>query len=196
MGFFSSRRHDIDAISSSPGPQSQKSSSSPGIIRSRFVRMNAAHIFSCVLILLRVICTHSTVQYGRNKSKTRDTNLTPPREVATPLAESKKQPSPNFNDTPRTPNGYHSTGDNRKNGASELPLHSPTSQKAPRSPSPATVRASTDATTHVAFHSHTHTLQLIFFLRVVLAQRLAELASANADGLLEYVALMESVTLG
>ena len=51
MGFFSSRRHDIDVISSSPGPQSQTSSPSPGIIRSRFVRLNAAHILSCVLTL-------------------------------------------------------------------------------------------------------------------------------------------------
>ena len=163
MGFFSSRRHDIDVISSSPGPQPQTSSPSPGIIRSRFVRMNAAHIPLAFSHFLRVVCTPSTVQYGRNKNKARETNPTPPREVATPLAESKKQPNPNFNDTPRTPNGNRSTGDSRMKGLSELSLHSPTSQKASKSPSPTSSRASTDAMTHVALHSHTHTLQLIFF---------------------------------
>ena len=161
MGFFSSRRHDIDVISSSPGPQSQTSSPSPGIIRSRFVRIEHS---SYPLLHSHTLTCHprSMVQYGRNKNKARETNPTPPREVATPLAGSKKQSSPNFNDSPRTSNGYHSAGDRTK-GVSELSLHSPTSQKAPKSPSPASARASTDAMTHVALHSHTHRPADFFF---------------------------------
>jgi hypothetical protein len=53
MGFFSSRRHDTDLISTSPRPQSQSSPPSPGIIRSRFVRMNASHVLLSYVLMLR-----------------------------------------------------------------------------------------------------------------------------------------------
>jgi hypothetical protein len=51
-------------------------------------------------------------------------------------------------------------------------------------------RTSTDAATHVSPSYLLIHAQLTYgFLRIMLAQRLAELASANAEGLLEYVAL-------
>ncbi|KAI0004503.1 hypothetical protein BJV74DRAFT_948310 [Russula compacta] len=136
MGLFSSRRHDTDALSS---PQSQSSSPSRGIIRSRF--------------------------YGKNKGKARETNPTPTRGVTSPLAESRKEPNPN--DTLHATTGNRAINDSGKREALESSLHSPASRQASRSPGPASTRASTDART------------------VMLAQRLAELASANAEGLLD-----------
>jgi len=161
MGFFSSRRHDIDVISTSPGPQSQSSSPSPGIISSRFVRVNASFFLSLRSHTSLVIYMHSMGQYGRNKNKARDANPTPPREVATPLAVSKKQPS--LNDAPRTPNGYQLMNDSAKKRTSESSLHSPNQQQAPKSPGPASSRASTDAITHVCSSQTRMNLPLIFF---------------------------------
>ncbi|KAI9512429.1 hypothetical protein F5148DRAFT_902383 [Russula earlei] len=140
MGFFSSRRHDTNSTSNSPGAQPQSSPSSPaGIIRARFS--------------------------SRNKGKARDANLSLSRGTASPLAESRKEPI--FDDTSRTINGRRTTNDSGEGVASELSsLQSPSPQQ-PSGPGPANPRVSTDATT------------------VVLAQRLAELASANAEGLLD-----------
>ncbi|KAH9997858.1 hypothetical protein BJV77DRAFT_1142988 [Russula vinacea] len=158
MGFFSSRRHDSDILSNSPSAQSKSTSSSPGIIRSRF--------------------------YGRNKDKgkAREVNSTPNRGVTSPSAESRKEPS--VNDTLRTVNGHRAVNDSGTKDVPEPSLHSPVSQKFSGSPGPSNnTRASTDAITHVSLsqsHASTDT-----FLRIMLSQRLAELASANAEGLLD-----------
>ncbi len=75
---------------------------------------------------------------------------------------------------------------------SESPMLSSPPHKTSRSPGPPNTRASTDAITHVSL-SLTRSLTELFFSRMMLAQRLAELASANAEGLLEYVASTNSV---
>ena len=193
MGFFSSRRHDSDILSNSPSAQSQSTSSSPGIIRSRFVRMNPASAFLHSYVS-PVLCIAFLVgQYGRNKDKgkAREVNSTPNRGVTSPSAESRKEPS--VNDTLRTVNGHRAVNDSGTKDVPEPSLHSPVSQKFSGSPGPSNnTRASTDAITHVSLsqsHASTDT-----FLRIMLSQRLAELASANAEGLLEYVVLMKQIS--
>jgi hypothetical protein len=139
-----------------------------------------------------VLCTRCE-QYGRNKDKgkAREVKSTPNRGVTSPSAESRKEPS--VNDTLRTINGHRSIVDSGTKEVFESSLHSPVSQKAPKSPvSPNNPRASTDAITHVS-HSRSHT-STDDFLSIMLSQRLAELASANAEGLLEYVVLMKRIS--
>jgi hypothetical protein len=132
-------------------------------------------------------------QYGRNKDKgkAREVNSTPNRGVTSPPAESRKEPS--VNDTLRTINGHRTVNDSGTRDGPEPSLHSPVSQKTSGSPGPSNnARASTDAITHVSLsqsHASTDT-----FLRIMLSQRLAELASANAEGLLEYVVLMKQIS--
>ena len=190
MGFFSSRRHDSDVLSNSTSAQSQSTSSSPGIIRSRFVRINAAQYF--FLAFSSLARPLYSLQYGRNKDKgkAREVKSTPSRGVSSPSAESRKEPS--VNDTLRTINGHRTIPDSGTRDVSEPPLHSPVSQKAPKSPSSSNPRASTDAITHVS-HSQSHP-STADFLSIMLSQRLAELASANAEGLLEYVVLMKRIS--
>ena len=198
MGFFSSRRHDSDAISNSPSAQSHNSSSSTAIIRSRFVRMNDAHVLPSCILMSRHSSAFAVWQYGRNKgkAKAREASSTPSRGVTTSPpapAESRKEPSVNDTLTPRTTDGHRALNDIETRGVSEPSLHSPVSQKAPKSPALSNnTRASTDAITHVSLsqsHASTDT-----FLRIMLSQRLAELASANAEGLLEYVVLMKQIS--
>jgi hypothetical protein len=161
MGFFSSRRHDSDILSNSNSAQSQSTPSSTGIIRSRFVRRNPAHVLpSCILISHRSSAL-AVGQYGRNKDKgkAREASSTPSRVVTSPqaAAESRKEPSVNDTVTLRTTNGHRALNDIETRGVSEPSLHSPVSQKAPKSPGlPNHTRASTDAITHVLQHSITH----------------------------------------
>lgn len=160
MGFFSSRRHDSDILSNSNSAQSQ-STSSTGIIRSRFVRINSVHLFpSCILISCRPSAL-AVRQYGRNKDKgkAREAISTSTREVTSPprAAESRKEPSVHDTVTPRTTNGHRALNDIETRGVSEPSLHSPVSQKSPKSPDlPNNARASTDAITHVLPYSITH----------------------------------------
>ena len=161
MGFFSSRRHDSDALSNSPSAQSQNSSSSTAIIRSRFVRMNDAHVLPFCILMSRRSSALAVWQYGRNKGKgkAREASSTPSRGVASPPtpAESRKEPSVNDTVTPRTTDGHRALNDIETGGVSEPSLHSPVSQKAPKSPALSNnARASTDAITHVLPHSITH----------------------------------------
>jgi len=161
MGFFSSRRHDSDVLSNSPSAQPQSTSSSTGIIRSRFVRLNVAHVLSSCILISRRSSALAVGQYGRNKGKgkAREASSTPSRGVTSPLAaaESRKEPSVNDTVTLRTTNGHRALNDIETRGVSEPSLHSPVSQKAPKSPVvPNNARASTDAITHVLPHSITH----------------------------------------
>ncbi|KAI0250801.1 hypothetical protein BJV78DRAFT_1217035 [Lactifluus subvellereus] len=104
--------------------------------------------------------------YGKNKGKARETNITPTRGVTSPPAESRKEP--NFDDSPLVTGARRSIKDGGTRAAPESLLRSSTPRQASRSPvSASSARASTDAIT------------------VMLAQRLAELASANAEGLLD-----------
>jgi hypothetical protein len=123
--------------------------------------VNASFFLSLRSHTSLVIYMHSMGQYGRNKNKAREANPTPPREVATPSAVSKKQPS--LNDAHRTPNGYHPMNDSAKKRTSESSLHSPNQQQSPKSPGPASSRASTDAITHVYSSQTRMNLPLIFF---------------------------------
>jgi hypothetical protein len=100
-------------------------------------------------------------QYGRNKGKgkAREASSTPTRAVTSPppAAESRKEPSVNDTVTPRTTSGHRTLNDIEIRGFSEPSLHSPVSQKAPKSPALSNnARASTDALTHVPPHSITH----------------------------------------
>jgi len=158
MGFFSSRRHDTDVLSSSSSAQPQ-STSSPGIIRSRFVRMNHPLVLLSYLLMSLRSSALAVGQYGRNKDKgkAREANSTPNQGVTSP---SRREP--NVNDTLRTINGHRTTNDSGARDVSETSLHSPVSQKAPRSPGPPNnARASTDAMTHVS-HSQSHTPTNVF----------------------------------
>jgi hypothetical protein len=161
MGFFSSRRHDSDILSKSPSAQSPSTSSSTGIIRSRFVRMNPAHtLLSCILISRRSSAL-AVGQYGRNKDKgkAREASSAPSPGVTSPpaAAESRREPSVNDTVTLRTTNGHRALNDIETRGVSEPSLHSPVSQKAPKSPALSNnARASTDAITHVLPYSITH----------------------------------------
>ena len=160
MGFFSSRRHDSDILSNSNSSQSQSTSSSTGIIRSRFVRMKSAHVLLSCILISRRLSALAVGQYGRNKDKgkAREASSTPSRGVTSPPAavESRKEPSVNDTVTLRTINGHRALNDIETGGVSEPSLHSPVSQKAPKSPSNSnTTRASTDAITHVLPHSIT-----------------------------------------
>jgi hypothetical protein len=156
-----------------------------------YVSMLPSNSLSCVLIS-RLSSVLAVRQYGRNKDKgkAREVKSTPSRGVTSPSAESRKEPS--VNDTLRTINGHRAIPDSGTRDVSEPPLHSPVSQKAPKSPSSSNPRASTDAITHVS-HSRSHT-STDDFLSIMLSQRLAELASANAEGLLEYVVLMKRIS--
>ena len=190
---FTTTRHRPHLDLSSPSIAEQ-----PSLTRHHSLSLRTYECFSRPSLLRShaslLICAalaRSFEQYGRSKNKPREANSTPPREVATPSAASKKQP--NSDDTHRTPNAHHSTNNSGMNGVSESSLHSPSPQQAPKSPGPANPRVNTDATTHVCPSQSRIHLPLIFFLRVMLAQRLAELASANADGLLEYVARMNRI---
>ncbi|KAI0304408.1 hypothetical protein B0F90DRAFT_1705496 [Multifurca ochricompacta] len=100
--------------------------------------------------------------YGKNKGKSRETNATPTRGVISPLAGSRKEP--NINDSPPIPSGHRSLKESTMRSPPESLLRSSSPHQSSRSPG---ARASTDAIT------------------LMLAQRLAELASANAEGLLD-----------
>jgi hypothetical protein len=122
-------------------------------------------------------------QYGRNKGKSREANATLPQGA---IPHSRRETS--FSDSPPTFSGNRSTkGSDMRSTSGSTMLSSPP-HKTSRSPGPPSTRASTDAMTHVSL-SLTRSLIELFFSRIMLAQRLAELASANAEGLLEYVAL-------
>ncbi|KAF8270795.1 hypothetical protein EI94DRAFT_701025 [Lactarius quietus] len=103
--------------------------------------------------------------YGRNKGKSRETNATLPQGAIPSPAHSRGEPS--FNDSPPTFNGHRSTKGSDMRSMSESPMLSSPSHATSRSPGPPNPRASTNAIT------------------TMLAQRLAELASANAEGLLD-----------
>ncbi|KAH9065401.1 hypothetical protein EDB87DRAFT_1784500 [Lactarius vividus] len=98
--------------------------------------------------------------YGRNKGKSREASATLPQGATSSPAHSRGEPS--FNDSPPTFGGHRSTKGSDMRSLSESPMLS-----SPPHKSPASTRASTDA------------------LTIMLAQRLAELASANAEGLLD-----------
>lgn len=151
MGFFSSRRQNLDILSNSPSAQSQSTPSSTGIIRSRFVR---AHVLLSCIIMSHRSSAPAVGQYGRNKDKgkAREASSTPSRGVASPppAAELRKEPNVNDTVTPRTTNGHRALNDIETRGVSEPSLHSPVSQKAPKSPDLLNkARASTDAITYV-----------------------------------------------
>src|SRR6266852_8341488 len=115
---------------------------------------------SCILMSRRSFAL-AVRQYGRNKGKgkAREANSTPSRGVTSPqaAAESRKEPSVNDTVTPRTTNGHRALNDIETRGVSDPSLHSPVSQKAPKSPDLLNnARASTDAITHVLPHSITH----------------------------------------
>ncbi|KAH9080527.1 hypothetical protein EDB83DRAFT_2339951 [Lactarius deliciosus] len=97
--------------------------------------------------------------YGRNKGKSREASATLPQGAIPSPAHSRGEPS--FNDSPSTFSGRRSTKGSDMRSASESPILSSPHK------SPASTRASTDAIT------------------MMLSQRLAELASANAEGLLD-----------
>lgn len=162
MGFFSSRRHDSDIRSNSNSAQSQStSSSSTGIIRSRFVRINSVQLFHPCILISRRSSALAVGQYGRNKDKgkAREVSSTSTRGVTSPprAAESRKEPSVHDTVTPRTTNGHRALNDIETRGFSEPSLHSPVSQKSPKSPDlPNSARASTDAITHVLPYGITH----------------------------------------
>jgi hypothetical protein len=161
MGFFSSRRHDSDILSNSNSAQSQSTSSSTGIIRSRFVRMNPAHLLPSCILISRRSSALAVGQYGRNKDKgkAREASSTSSRGVTSPpaAAESRKEPSVNDTVTLRTTNGHRALNNSETRGVSEPSLHSPVSQKSSKSPDlPNNARASTDAITHVLPYTITH----------------------------------------
>jgi len=161
MGFFSSRRHDSDVLSTSPSAQLQSTSPSTGIIRSRFVRSYAAHPFPSRVLISRRSSALAVGQYGRNKDKgkAREAGSAPNRGVASPsaAAESRNEPSVNDTATTHTTNGHHALNDIEMRGVSEPSLHSTVSPKTPKSPGlPNNARASTDAITHVLPLSITH----------------------------------------
>jgi hypothetical protein len=163
MGFFSSRRHDTDVLSNSSNAQSPSSSPSSGIIRSRFVRTNAAYVFLPLRPHTSLII-RSMEQYGRNKGKAREADPTPTR-VTSPLAAAEPRMEPNLNDTPRTTNGHRAMDDSGSGSRDtfESSLHSPAPQQASMSPDAASARASTDAITHVSPSTVTHSSLLMFF---------------------------------
>jgi hypothetical protein len=129
-------------------------------------------------------------QYGRNKGKSREANATLSQGANPSPAHSRGEPS--FNDSPRTFSGHRSTKGSELRSASEPPMLSSPTHTTSRSPGPSNTRPSADPITHVS-PSLTCSLTEPFFSRTMLAQRLAELASANAEGLLEYVSLINSV---
>jgi hypothetical protein len=129
-------------------------------------------------------------QYGRNKGKSREANAILPQGAIPSPAHSRGEPS--FNDSPSTLSRYRSTKGSDLKSVSDSPMLSSPPHTTSKSPGPPSTRASTDAITYVSL-SLSHTLAEPSFYRIMLAQRLTELSSANAEGLLEYVALTISV---
>ncbi|KAI0269849.1 hypothetical protein BC834DRAFT_863600 [Gloeopeniophorella convolvens] len=105
--------------------------------------------------------------YGKNKGKGRETDGSPLFEAHSPLAESRTEL--NLSHTSPTVNSRRLPRDGPMRSVSEsvLNMHTSSAHQASRSPGQSNPRPSTDAIT------------------VMLAQRLTELASANAEGLLD-----------
>jgi hypothetical protein len=120
-----------------------------------------AHVFPSCVLMPRRSSAPAVGQYGRNKDKgkAREASSAPNRGVTSPAAaaESRKEPSVDDTVTSRTTNGHRAMSEIGKRGVSEPSLHSPVSQRAPKSPGlPNSARASTDAITHVSPLTVTH----------------------------------------
>ncbi len=129
-------------------------------------------------------------QYGKNKGKAREANATVTPWVTPSPAHTRI--GPGLNDSPSTLGDRSLTGSGMKSASESPSLLSPP-HRTSRSPGPQSTRATTNSTTHVSPFLLRFSLNELSLPRVMLAQRLAELASANAEGLLEYVTSTHSL---